>query len=461
MNAFGKSLLRSWHLRLGSQGLSTTARRRLQRSGSDGMDSHTIRVLWVVDSTNEELVSRTVELAQRLEPRGYEYRLLLCGADESRSQASSQLESRTEVRFVSRWHARIPASLRGCVLYGRIAASIEDFEPDLLHTHSGQIGHLALVAGHRVRVPVMVNTLSLRCLQTLRPRFRCYLETRIERWLKTLPHHHITETRCACMQGVSLGLFKEDRCSVVQPGMDLERYRNLKQKQGKLHAAIGIDPNRFLVGILGSDESFASEFGIARAVLPVVSAFPATAFVVLSRNPRANGSPQMGAVGLPDNCRIITDSWEFEDFLTDVELLVSLSQTTEFPADLLRALAAGVPVIGPEIDGMSEYINALKWVSATYFPGNPEEVLQHLQYVHGHREDLYILARESKDYVIRAYDWGKCLDNYDRLFRRLLVERGVLSNGGHGIASVAHATPMEDLVPHDCPILDPITRCDT
>ena len=109
----------------------------------------------------------------------------------------------------------------------------------------------------------------------------------------------------------------------------------------------------------------------------------------------------------------------------ETDILVQASYREGRPNTVLEALAAGVAVIGSDIDGINELIehgeNGL-----LFSPGNTRELTQHLQLLidsYSLRNQLGKAGRQTL--LTQGLTWPNCASQYMERYRNLLQEDAV------------------------------------
>ena len=184
-----------------------------------------------------------------------EYETLLIGGDKEESEDSSQHilgelginpviipEMRRAIRFGNDYSA-----------YKKIKQIIEEFKPDIVHTHASKAGTLGRMAAFSCKVPAVVHTFHGHVFHSYFNKTKTKIFKRIERKLaqKSSAIVAISNT-----QKQELGLVHKiadlNKIEVIPLGFDLNRFQeNLSKKRAVFRTKYQIEDDEIAIGIIG------------------------------------------------------------------------------------------------------------------------------------------------------------------------------------------------------------------
>lgn len=112
--------------------------------------------------------------------------------------------------------------------------------PAVVHTHSSKAGILGRWAARRSGIPVVIHSIHGFGFTPAQSPPKHFLFRTAERITSRVTDHFIAVSESNLTDGVSYGLFKPDRCSVIRSGFDLERFRSAQPLTPKSLDDLGI-----------------------------------------------------------------------------------------------------------------------------------------------------------------------------------------------------------------------------
>lgn len=208
---------------------------------------------------------------------------------------------------------------------------------DLLHCHDAHALQLALLPGRLVGVPVVASRRSL-------------LPTRAAKWNRADRVIAISGAVRSLLEGSGVG---GDRIVEIPSGVDRDELAGLEPARPGLRERLGVAPDRFLVGVVGSLVGYKRQAVVA----PCAAALPEATWAVIGEGPDRNAIEEavrrhhveervLLAGRLPDARR----------FMGEMNALASLAVGEALGTTLLDAMALGVPVVAVADSGPAEVL---------------------------------------------------------------------------------------------------------
>jgi glycosyltransferase involved in cell wall biosynthesis len=239
---------------------------------------------------------------------------------------------------------------------GELRAAIHAFRPDVVHTHSSKAGVLGRLAARRERVPVVIHSIhgfGFGPHQAAPVRWTFLAAERLAaRWTD----HFVAVSRRNLEEGVRLGLFEENRASVIRSGIALDAFR-AHSGGAAVRRELGVPvgaPLVLQVACFKPQKAPERFVALAAALAP---RFPDAHFVLA-------GDGELRPV-LEKLCRraglerhLHLPGWRRDvPALLDAATVVTLTSRFEgLPRVLVEALSAGVPVAAMAVDGVDEVV---------------------------------------------------------------------------------------------------------
>lgn len=295
-----------------------------------------------------------LDLCAALLRRGDEVHLLTSGAGElledARGMAGLTLHVWPEWR-----HQVSPLADVGCLL--RLARLLRQESFDVVHTHSskaGLVGRLAArLSGTRATVVHHVHGWSFNPLQGEAGR-------RATVWLERLAARPgfllLACSEATSAEGRTLGIGRDEDRRVVHYG--IERPALLRRRpRAAIRRRLGLAPRDLLVLQLGNLKPQKDPLTFARAAVLSGRALPRARFWIAGDGPLRRETLAVAAAGgLGDRFQVLGWRRDVAALLAAADVMVLTSRFEGLPLAVLRAMAAGLPVVATAVNGTPEAV---------------------------------------------------------------------------------------------------------
>ncbi len=208
----------------------------------------------------------------------------------------------------------------------------------------------------------------------------------------------------------------EHPVTVVPFGVDCDLFRPLD----------GPQRDGFCVGCV---KSFEEIYGIAylvRAVAMIRDRVPELKMILVGKGRQEDSIRQLcRELGLED--RVHFPGWipnaELPRTMAQFDVMVMPSLYESFGVSALEASACGVPVIASDAGGIPEVVVDGQ-TGLLVPPGDPQAIADRLLFLHENRDLARELGRNGRAFVREKYEWSACVEQVERIYQRLLAERG-------------------------------------
>jgi glycosyltransferase involved in cell wall biosynthesis len=245
--------------------------------------------------------------------------------------------------------------------YKKIKEIIEEFQPDIVHTHAAKAGAIGRRAALSAKVPVVVHTFHGHVFHSYFGKAKTWLYKTIERRLAR------KSSIIAISELQKQELSRDHRITKVQNihviplGFDLSRFAELRQTDRQtVREELGLEADEVAVAIIGrlapvKDHAF---------FLNVVRQLAGTTerkfkvFIVGDGAERSLIEQETVRINAQFPELITLTSWikDIARFNSAMDLICLTSKNEGTPVSLIEAQASGVPVISTDVGGVRDIV---------------------------------------------------------------------------------------------------------
>jgi glycosyltransferase involved in cell wall biosynthesis len=366
-------------------------------------------------------------LTAGLAERGYETTLVagsLARGEDSMAFVADELG--IEVERLEELHREI-SPIRDSVAILRLARLIRRVRPHILHTHTakaGAVGRLAALLAGDARPPIVVHTFHGHVLRGYFDPLRTAGFRLLERWLATKTTALIAVSPQVRDDLVALGVAPPERFAVVRLGIELEQRVAAEQDgRGESRRVLGIGPDRFAVGWIGRMTGVKRTEDVLRAFRRLRDRGVDACLCMIGDGPdRPAVERRAHELGVMRDTLFLGYQEEVAPFYAafDAMILPSINEGT--PVSAIEALAAGRPVVATRVGGVPDVVREGE-DGFLVDPGDVDALAERLAQLAADRELRERLGAAGRARVIPRYSVERLVDDVDRLYRSLLLDR--------------------------------------
>jgi len=295
--------------------------------------------------------------------------ILLSGMIEASEASAQHLLNGTNIK-----PKYIPEMQRGIDLskdykaYQSIKKIIEQFKPDIVHTHAAKPGAVGRLAAIRAKVPVVLHTFHGHVFHSyfgkLKSRF--FLET--EKWLAKNSSAVIAISQLQKREMIEdFHLCEADKMKEINYGYDLEKfYTNTFEKRQIFRQQWNLKEDELIIGIIGRVVPIKNHQLFLSAFQKVLAQFPDNVrTLIIGDGEEKNHLQQwcteqnISFTNQPSqHAKVIFTSWikDIEHAYAGIDVLALSSLNEGTPISLIEAQAAGLPIVTTDVGGVRDTI---------------------------------------------------------------------------------------------------------
>jgi len=319
--------------------------------------------------------------------------------------------------------------------YYKLRKIIDEFKPDIVHTHAAKAGAVGRLAAFHSGVPVILHTFHGHVFHSYFSPAKTRLFLEIERYLAKRTTKIITLSEIQKKELVDVfKIAPASKFEIVPLGFDLRKFEeNQPEKRARFRTQYNISDDEIAIGIVGRLVPIKNHELFLRA-LKIVSLNTnqrIRAFIIGDGEERVNIERLAMSLDLKFNN---TDAKEkniltFTSWIKDVDIsnagmdIIALTSNNEgTPVSLIEAQASGKPIVSTNVGGIEDIV--LKDETAFLSPvGNVDAFAQNLlKIVESDTLRLQMSAKGS-DLVRSKYSYTRLCNDMGRLYTSLLETR--------------------------------------
>lgn len=303
-------------------------------------------------------------LTKYLEP---EFETMLVGGQKSDSEESSE-HILDQIGVKAHIIPELGRDIRfkdDYVAYKKIRQIINEFKPDIVHTHASKAGALGRLAAINAGVPVILHTFHGHVFHSYFNKYKTLVFKQIEKQLakRSSGIIAISEIQKEELSGIHK-IAPHDKTYVIPLGFDLSKFMHIPETESnRFRNNYNIEASRFTVSIIGrlvpvkNHMLFIDAFALAKQICPDMTALiigdgelkHELIAYAQSKNLKVNG----------ESSDIIFTSWikEMTYAMAGSDLIVMTSKNEGTPVSLIEAQAAGKPIVTTDVGGIKNIIS--------------------------------------------------------------------------------------------------------
>ena len=366
-----------------------------------------------------------------------EYETLLIGGDKEDGEDSSQHildslgidpiiipEMRRAIRFGNDYSA-----------YKKIKQIIEEFKPDIVHTHASKAGTLGRMAAFSCKVPAVVHTFHGHVFHSYFSKTKTAFFKRIE---KRLAEKSTAIIAISEIQKKELGEIHKiaplDKIEVIPLGFDLNRFQTgLKEKRIKFRAKYQIEEDEIAIGIIGRLVPIKNHSFFLNALKIVLGKTQNKIRVFIvgdgeSRDEIISLAEKLNINFSRSNIAFEKTTLTFTSWIKNVDEvnagmdIIALSSLNEgTPVSLIEAQAANNPIVSTNVGGIENVVlqNKTGLLSDINDIDSYADNLLELIENNGKREAM---KKEGWNHVKDQFSYSRLVNDIDQLYKKLLLQ---------------------------------------
>lgn len=323
---------------------------------------------------------------------------------------------------------RIPSAKTDREAYRKIVKIIQEFKPDIVHTHASKAGALGRRAAFKCKVPIVIHTFHGHVFHSYFGSVKTFVIKTIERYLakRSSVIIAISETQKRELCQVHR-IADEAKVKVVPLGFDLQQFQDdLASKRRSTRTCYDLDDDTVAIAIVGRLTKIKNHAFFLRAVEALLQQTQQKVkiFIVGDGDLKDEIEAQVKAIGDTFPEKITMTSWikDIASFNAGMDLICLSSDNEGTPVSLIEAQACSVPVLTTNVGGVKDIIADGK-TGFVVEKGDLNAYVEKLLYLVNNKnirsemsQNGWAFVRDKFHYTRLANDMSKL---YDELYSKL------------------------------------------
>jgi glycosyltransferase involved in cell wall biosynthesis len=241
--------------------------------------------------------------------------------------------------------------------YRAICNAIDDFRPDVVHTHSAKGGMLGRQAAWSRKVPAVIHSVHGAPFHPYQSIIARSFFQRCERWAGKHCHHLISVADAMTDLMVDANVAAREKFTTIYSGMEVEQFARADEHRDQVRQQYGFKDDDVVVGKIARLFHLKGHDDLITAAVEVVKQNANVRFLLVGDGILREAHRQrIASLGLTDHFVFagLVQPTEVPKLIGAMDAVVHTSLREGLARVLPQALIAGRPVVSYDVDGARE-----------------------------------------------------------------------------------------------------------
>lgn len=241
--------------------------------------------------------------------------------------------------------------------YFALRRLLQEYQPDVVHTHSAKAGMLGRLAAWSLQVPAVMHTVHGAPFYPYQPWLTRTFYRACEKYAAARCHALISVADAMTDQLVAAGVAPREKFTTISSGMDVEPFLQANEHRAHVRQELGFATDDIVVGKIARLFELKGHDDVIAAAQQVVAVNPRVKFLFIGDGALRQKLEQQIATAKLQQHFVFTGlvpPATIPQYVGAMDMLVHASVREGLARALPQALIAGKPVVSYDIDGARE-----------------------------------------------------------------------------------------------------------
>lgn len=246
--------------------------------------------------------------------------------------------------------------------YRKIKKIIQEFQPDVVHTHASKAGFVGRYAAIRCHVPVVLHTFHGHVFHSYFGKAKTTLFIALERYLAARTNGIITISNSQKEELVNTyKITRKEKAYVIPLGFDLEKFTiDKEQRRKQVRAEYNLKEEEVAIAICGRLTPVKDHDYFLNVIeeLAKTTTTPIRVFIVGDGTEKERVAERVKEINQQFSGLIEMTSWikDIATFNQGMDIIALTSKNEGTPVSIIEALASKVAVISTDVGGIRDVV---------------------------------------------------------------------------------------------------------
>lgn len=316
--------------------------------------------------------------------------------------------------------------------YQKIKTIIQQFKPDIVHTHAAKSGALGRLAAHHCKVPVIVHTFHGHVFHSYFNPVKTRIFIEIERYLAGISSGIITISNLQKKEiAEDFKICSPEKLTVIPLGFELDRFQeDYDKKRETFRARYQVAPDEIAIGIIGRLVPVKNHPLFLQALKQVLekTSKKIKAFIVGDGEEMKCLNQLATDLGIPYDLPgvnfknpLIFTSWltNIDEVMAGLDIVAMTSFNEGTPVSLIEAQASNKAIVSTRVGGIEDVVVPGKTALLSH-NNEAEPFAEHLLLLIEDDELRRTFGQQGYEFVREKFSFKRLVRDTDQYYRRLL-----------------------------------------
>lgn len=309
--------------------------------------------------------------------------------------------------------------------YRKIKEIIQEYKPDIVHTHASKAGALGRKAAFACKVPVVVHTFHGHVFHSYFNPFKTNIFKAIERRLAKKSTGIIA---ISALQKQELSrvhkICPENKIKVIPLGFDLGKFRlNLTENRAEIRKKYGLLDHEVAVAIVGRLAPIKNhDFFLKLVESILIQGIKNVKFFIVGDGELKDEIEEKSRIiNLKYGEKIILTSWvkDIAKFNAGMDIMCLTSDNEGTPVSLIEGQASSLPIISTDVGGVKDIVD--EGITGFVIPkGDLQQFTEKLVLLIQDKEIRTKMSQNGWNFVRKKFDYNRLASDMGKYYRELL-----------------------------------------